>query len=256
MAERQTQLTADQLYPGSIPGLGFLGIKVKKRRTKGRGEKNMKRKNIVGLIALVAIVAAVIFAGCVEEETPVPTPSPTAIPLPKTTPTPEAPTATPSLEPTATPTSTPTLTPSPTPTAIPFERIEGLTTIRVGGGIWDNWDADMENDGPVIDIVYLDAKGDIITDKSTKKMPISADVKVYAGESSIAPKTKLVFSGHYAGDQIIYGILGPEFRIPKEEISVNPSVDYWCGAIEVTIYTPKQGSFSDRDDFIELYEEH
>ncbi|MCW7071560.1 MAG: hypothetical protein OCU12_04420 [Methanophagales archaeon] len=38
----------------------------------------MKRKNIVGLIALVAIVAAVIFAGCVEEETPVPTPSPTA----------------------------------------------------------------------------------------------------------------------------------------------------------------------------------
>ena len=28
----------------------------------------MKRKNIVGLIALVAIVAAVIFAGCVEEE--------------------------------------------------------------------------------------------------------------------------------------------------------------------------------------------
>ncbi len=38
----------------------------------------MKRKNIVGLIAIVAIVAAVIFAGCVEEETPVPTPSPTA----------------------------------------------------------------------------------------------------------------------------------------------------------------------------------
>ena len=68
MAERQTQLTADQLYPGSIPGLGFLGIKVKKRRTKGRGEKNMKRKNVVGLIALVAIVAAVIFAGCVEED--------------------------------------------------------------------------------------------------------------------------------------------------------------------------------------------
>ena len=33
----------------------------------------MKRKNIVGLIDIVAIVAAVIFAGCVEEETPVPT---------------------------------------------------------------------------------------------------------------------------------------------------------------------------------------
>ncbi|HJH28005.1 MAG TPA: hypothetical protein C5S37_14865 [Methanophagales archaeon] len=80
------------------------------------GEKNMKRKNIVGLIAIVAIVAAVIFAGCVEEETPVPTPSPTATPLPKTTPTPEAPTATPTSEPTATLTPTPTPTPTPEPT--------------------------------------------------------------------------------------------------------------------------------------------
>ena len=78
----------------------------KKRKTKG-GNKKMKRKNIVGLIALVAIVAAVIFAGCVEEETPVSTPSPTATPIPKTTPTPEAPTATPTPEPTSIPTPTP-----------------------------------------------------------------------------------------------------------------------------------------------------
>jgi hypothetical protein len=28
VAERQTRLTADQLYPGSIPGLGFLGVSV------------------------------------------------------------------------------------------------------------------------------------------------------------------------------------------------------------------------------------
>ena len=61
----------------------------------------MKRKNVVGLIAIVAIVAAVIFAGCVEEETPVSTPSPTATPLPKTTPTPVAPTTTPTPEPIA-----------------------------------------------------------------------------------------------------------------------------------------------------------
>ena len=52
----------------------------------------MKRKNIVGLIALVAIVGAVIFAGCVEEETTTPpaettTPIPTLIPAatPQTT---------------------------------------------------------------------------------------------------------------------------------------------------------------------------
>jgi len=69
-----------------------------KLKRKG-GDKMMRGKNVVGLIALVAIVAAVIFAGCVEEETPVPAPSPVATPLPKTTPTPVAPTAAPTAEP-------------------------------------------------------------------------------------------------------------------------------------------------------------
>jgi len=222
------------------------------------GEKKMKRKNIVGLIAIVAILAAVIFAGCVEEETPAPTPSPIATPLPKTTPTPEAPTATPTSEPTPTQTSTPSLTPSPTPTAIPFEKIEELATIKVGGGTWDNWDADIEDDGPAIKIEYLDETGGRIYDKNTGKMPISADVKIYAGNSILAPKTKLVFSAHFTDDEIIRMHYYPEMliiRIPKEEISVNPSVDCEYGAVEVTIYTPKQGTFADRNDFIVLYEE-
>lgn len=119
--------------------------------------------------------------------------------------------------------TTPTPTPSPTPTAIPFEKIEGLTAIRVGGGSWDNWDADMENDGPVIYIVYLDVRGDIITDDSTEKMPISANVKLYAGDTYSSKKTKMVFSGHYTEDQIILGSIYPDIRIQKEEISVNPS---------------------------------
>lgn len=63
----------------------------KKIKQKG-GDKKMKRKNIMGLIAMVAIAAAVMFAGCVEEETTTPpaetiTPIPTLIPAatPKTT---------------------------------------------------------------------------------------------------------------------------------------------------------------------------
>ncbi len=39
----------------------------------------MKKKTIAGLIAIVAIVAAVIFAGCIEEETPVSIPTPTPV---------------------------------------------------------------------------------------------------------------------------------------------------------------------------------
>lgn len=55
----------------------------------------MKRKNIVGLIVIVAIAVAVMFAGCVEEETSVstsktaePTPEPTQTTASAETPTP------------------------------------------------------------------------------------------------------------------------------------------------------------------------
>jgi hypothetical protein len=113
----------------------------------------------------------------------------------------------------------------------------------------------MENDGPVISIYYLDARGDSITDDSTEMVPISADVKLYAGDSILGSCDKLVFSAHYTEDEIILGSSSPYIRIPKEEISVNPSTDCWIGAVEVTIYTPAQGSFADRSDFIRLYEE-
>ena len=63
----------------------------------------MKKKTMLGLIAIVAIAAAVMFAGCVEEEAPVSTPTPTATPYPETT-LPLAPTTT----------SLPTVSPTPT----------------------------------------------------------------------------------------------------------------------------------------------
>ncbi|KAF5414772.1 MAG: hypothetical protein C5S48_07805 [Candidatus Methanogaster sp.] len=58
------------------------------------------------LIVMAIIALAVIFAGCVEDEPSLPTPSPTATPLPKITP-----------MPTPTQTPTPKPTPSPSPTA-------------------------------------------------------------------------------------------------------------------------------------------
>ena len=50
----------------------------------------MKKKTIAGLIAIVALVVGVIFAGCIEERSsaPVSTPTPTPTLLPKTTPVP------------------------------------------------------------------------------------------------------------------------------------------------------------------------
>jgi len=63
----------------------------------------MKKKPITGLIALVAIVAVLIVAGCIEEQSPaqVSTPTPTATLPTKTTP---APTPLPTLTPASTPT--------------------------------------------------------------------------------------------------------------------------------------------------------
>ena len=135
-----------------------------------------------------------------------------------------------------------------------FEKIEGLATIRISGGIWGNWDADIEKDGPIIDLVYLDTMGDIIANEATKKTPISADVKVYASTGVLATPDKLVFSASYSENQIILGEIYPSIRIPKEQMNVNPYTDYKYGDVEVTIYTPQQGPFSDRSEFIMLYE--
>ena len=68
----------------------------------------MKRKIIVGVIATVAIIAAAIFVGCIEKETPITlteTPAPPLTPMPTTTP---APSLTPM------PTTTPITSPIPT----------------------------------------------------------------------------------------------------------------------------------------------
>lgn len=134
-------------------------------------------------------------------------------------------------------------------------RINGLAAIRVGNGVWENWNADAAKDGPVVDVVYLDGQGNIISSDSTEKMPISADVKMYASSGPLDPKNELVFSAHYTKDQIILGGIYPHIRIPKDQISVNPATDYKYGEVEVSIQTPEQGTFSDTSDFIQLYQD-
>ncbi|MFA5792191.1 MAG: hypothetical protein WC884_04130 [Candidatus Paceibacterota bacterium] len=144
---------------------------------------------------------------------------------------------------------------TPTPT---YNRIDGLSAIRIGGGIvWGNWDSDPEKDGPIIDIVYLDSQGEIITSDATREMSISADVKAYAknkGELKLSSSaSKLVFSAHYSKEQIIFGGIYPKIRIPKEQLNVNPSVDSNEGAVEVVIHTPEQGDFGDKQGWFVLY---
>mgnify|MGYP001569822398 CR=1 FL=1 len=141
----------------------------------------------------------------------------------------------------------------PVPTDTNPSEIPNLASIRISGGIWENWDADIEKDGPFIEVVYLDSYGEIINGEG---VPISADVKIFTKDMSNYPykKGRLVFSASYSNNQIIPGLY-PKIRIPKEEMSINPSVDYKYGYVSVTIHTPKQGDFSTESDFIALYNE-
>ncbi len=142
------------------------------------------------------------------------------------------------------------------PTQTTPTKIAGLASIRISGGIWENWDADTEKDGPFIEVVYLDSRGEIITSDEVKKLPISVDVELFTTDTSnySYKKGRLVFSAHYSKEQIIFGDIYPKIRIPKEQISVNPDVDYPYGYLTITIHTPEQGNFSDESNFIVLYE--
>lgn len=139
-----------------------------------------------------------------------------------------------------------------------ISQILNLNSIKVSGGIWQNWDSDMEKDGPVIEIVYYNSLDDIITDDSTKKLPITADVKVYTTDKNSPlsgyKEERLVYSAHYLSNQIILGNISPKIRILKEEMNINQTTDYKYGYVSVTIHTPEQGDFSDRSNFIVLYE--
>lgn len=143
------------------------------------------------------------------------------------------------------------------PTSAPANgtsRIDGLSAIRVSGGLQENWDADVENDGPVLEIVYLDKNGDIISSDATEKMLITADVKLYAGSGPMSRNDKTVYTHHFDSNQIIFGSIYPKIRVPEEKINVNPDTDYQYGKSEVTIHTPTQGDFSGTGFLTVLYE--
>lgn len=160
--------------------------------------------------------------------------------------------------PTPAPVTPPTPKPTPvTPTPAPSNetnRIDGLTTFRVSGGLQENWDADGDNDGPYLEVVYLDKNGNIITSDATETMQITADVKLYAGSNALVKPTKLVYSGHFDSSQIIFGSIYPKIRVPEEQISVSRSSDSKYGAAVVTIHTPEQGDFTATGNFVVLYE--
>lgn len=134
-------------------------------------------------------------------------------------------------------------------------RIEGLAAIYISS-VWVNWDADVEDDGAKVEIVYWDNNRDIVSTTENVKVPISADVNVYtkvwSSEKRAYMKDRSVYSAHISSGQFITDSLYPWFKIPKEQINANPN-DYEYGLLEVTIHTPEQGDFSGVENSLRLY---
>lgn len=129
--------------------------------------------------------------------------------------------------------------------------IEGLAVIRLSGGTWENWDADIEKDGPVISIVYLDNQGNNISNGSPIIVPISADLKVFTTDKN----GELIYSAHYPKEEIIFDDIYPKIRIPKEKMGSTLELEHKYGYVTITIQTPEQGSFSGESDLIILSEQ-
>lgn len=144
--------------------------------------------------------------------------------------------------------TTPTVN-TPVPSNV-SQQIAGLASIGLST-FMKSWDADAQDDGIEVSINYYDSGRKNISDYTTVKVPISADIKLYTGKDDghfNTVKDRLVFSKHFAsGDAIATDSIYTVFRIPREEMTTNAN-DPAFGVLEVTIHTPEQGDFSAIED--------
>lgn len=127
----------------------------------------MKSKTIAGLIAIIAIVAVAVFAGCIEPASSPPThstPSLISSPTPALSPSlASTPTSTPTPIPSPSPSPTPSPTPIPTPSPTPKE-MEKIDTDGDGMSDWfeeniANLDQNVPNDRYVLWVSAFDLNG-------------------------------------------------------------------------------------------------
>ena len=115
-------------------------------KTKG-GDKKMKRKNTTGLLAIVAIIAVVMFSGCVEPEVST---------HPATTPTGTVPSETSAPASTTTQTPTPTATPAPRGSYQNPADISETVRVKTGGTTLDITVLEVERGETVWEEIYAE----------------------------------------------------------------------------------------------------
>ncbi len=202
-----------------------------------------KRKIIIGLIlSIVAIALVSVYASYTGRATQKATDQTT--------------TTQPAEQTTTTTTST---TMPTTTTTTEIKEIEGLTSIGTASTMWDNWDADPENDGMLVGIMFLDGESKPI---HFEDIPVSVRIELYTQTwdrtgMPKATKDRLVYEGEFtitsSSEVNVFDRQG--LHIPKEEIAVDPTKDEQLGGIETIVYTSTQGEFTYYMAYVELYEE-
>ena len=130
--------------------------------------------------------------------------------------------------------------------------IPGLSAISVSPR-WADWDADAEADGIQVRIFPKDILGGAIL-RFEDGIPLTVEVKLHTDNNRDGrPEEPPVYSAVFQGTAADF-LRSRLVRVPETLIAVNPDRDYRYGIMDVSLTTPKQGTFSARAPFVELYQ--
>lgn len=137
------------------------------------------------------------------------------------------------------------------------EIIEDLAYVEVSPTPYSD-DADPEDDGFAIDIVYYDSKSQPI---HFSHVPIQVTIKVYGYKDADRyvgfDHTEMQFictkQATVDHSMKLREMFGNYIRIPFESLPIDRTKYYERGTITVTVITPQQGNFESIKDGVRLY---
>jgi hypothetical protein len=144
--------------------------------------------------------------------------------------------------------------PAPPEEAPAKQIVEDLAYIKIMASGYSD-DADPEDDGIAIDIMYYDSKSQHI---DFKNIPLEVGIEIYGygdvWDTFDHDKMELICTTQATIDHSmkLSEMFGEYMRIPFENISVNRSKYYEFGTVKVVVVTVKQGNFEAIEDGVRL----
>lgn len=139
----------------------------------------------------------------------------------------------------------------------PQKVIEDLAYIKVMAVGYSD-DADPEDDGIALDIMYYDSKSEHV---DFCDIPVLVTIKLYGYRDVLDTfdheKMEFLCQTQVTVDHSmkLSEMFGEYIRIPFENIVVDQNKYYKFGTMKVTVATPKQGDFEAIEDLARLYPE-